>query len=212
MRSNENGETGRAADLPRSSSIKPKPRATPARSAGPVSSETARRQVSHTLPPDYNHAATRGWPSKAGKSPRLCNTSRPAPRPGASIPTKKGRPARRRTQPGCSPHIPPTPQIIHHESHFVKQVERILIPVPRPIDARPAWRDVPQLPPVMPLTFPVPAPDCRFPAVGRRLPFWQFPCPSPPVPPCLRACVPSCLRAFAVTVVIPHSALRTPHS
>ena len=26
-------------------------------------------------------------------------------------------------------------------------------------------------------------PASRFPAVGRRLPFWQFPCPSFPVPP-----------------------------
>jgi len=44
---------------------------------------------------------------KAGESLLTRNTSRPAPQPHASIPTKKGRPARRRTQPGCSPHNAP---------------------------------------------------------------------------------------------------------
>jgi len=45
--------------------------------------------------------------------------------------------------------------------------------------------------------------ESRFPAVGRRLPFWQFPCPSPLVPPC---------RSYSSVFCILHSALRTLHS
>jgi hypothetical protein len=53
-------------------------------------------------------------------------------------------------------------------------------------------------------------PRSRFPAVGRRLPFWQFPRPWPLVPPCLRASVPPS-RSYSSAFYILDSAFCTPH-
>jgi len=51
-----------------------------------------------------------------------------------------------------------------------------------------------------------PAPESRYPAVCRRLPFWQFPCPSACPPPASLWRVPAVRRCRC------NSALRTPHS